>query len=431
MASIFKLGRDKSKKRAHWYYQFVDHTGKKQMRKGFTDKALTEQAAAKAEHEARLRKTGLIDPLSEQISDQQKSSIEKHLEDYEMSLLTKGTTRKHVTLVIGRIRCIVAGCTFKTLASINADRVESFMSSLRTKKDLGPRSYNHYLQAFESFCNWLVSRRRVRENPVRGIPRLNQQVDIRHARRSLTQEEFRKLVQSARESDELIQCFDGETRARIYLLSYMTGLRRGELASLTPDSFNLDSDPPTVTVEASCSKHRRKDVLPLHPELVKSLIEWLPSAGPLFPQLGKRRTWLMVKKDLERAGIPYRTSQGVADFHAAGRHTYITELLRNGASLPEARQLARHSDVNMTMRYTHIGLPDQAQAIKRLPCQHIVSNSAGSGCHSSSSDDTADLSKNDRTPDEIRGSVAGCQRLSGTDFMEAAGIEPASCEALG
>ncbi len=88
----------------------------------------------------------------------------------------------------------------------------------------------------------------------------------------------------------------------------------------------------------------------------------------LFPKLAKRRTWLMVRKDLERVGIPYKDDQGrVADFHAAGRHTHITELLRNGASVPEAMELARHSDVKMTMRYAHIGIEDQAKALSALP----------------------------------------------------------------
>ena len=62
-----------------------------------------------------------------------------------------------------------------------------------------------------------------------------------------------------------------------------------------------------------------------------------------------------------------RTKDGVADFHAAGRHTYITELLRNGTSLVEARELARHADVKMTMNYTHIGLEDRAKAVQNLP----------------------------------------------------------------
>ena len=75
----------------------------------------------------------------------------------------------------------------------------------------------------------------------------------------------------------------------------------------------------------------------------------------------------MIKKDLELVGILYRTEEGTAGFHAVGRHTYITELLRNGTSLVVARELARHSDVTMTMRYTHIGLQDQAKAIENLP----------------------------------------------------------------
>ena len=75
----------------------------------------------------------------------------------------------------------------------------------------------------------------------------------------------------------------------------------------------------------------------------------------------------MIKKDLERVGIPYRTEEGTADFHAVGRHTHITELLRNGASLVEARELARHSDIRMTMRYSHIGLNDQARAVSAIP----------------------------------------------------------------
>ena len=75
----------------------------------------------------------------------------------------------------------------------------------------------------------------------------------------------------------------------------------------------------------------------------------------------------MVKKDLERVGIAYKNEEGVADFHAAGRHTHITQLLRNGCSVPEAQRLARHSDVRLTMRYTHIGIQDQAKAVANLP----------------------------------------------------------------
>jgi hypothetical protein len=65
--------------------------------------------------------------------------------------------------------------------------------------------------------------------------------------------------------------------------------------------------------------------------------------------------------------IPYATKDGDAYFHAAGRRSHITELLPNSASSIEARELVRHKDVRMTMRYTHIGLKDQAKAIENLP----------------------------------------------------------------
>ncbi len=183
----------------------------------------------------------------------------------------------------------------------------------------------------------------------------------------------------------------------------------------------LDTDQPTVTVEAKSSKHRKKDVLPLHPDVIPLIREWTQVLGRnklLFPKLGKRKTWLMVKKDLERVGIAYRNDEGIADFHAAGRHTHITELLRNGATLPEACELARHSDVRMTMRYTHIYLDDQAKALRSLPapCQDIVRKSTGSSSHRAATHDN-DKQDEERgieseNPCECRGYVAASRPVS-------------------
>lgn len=198
----------------------------------------------------------------------------------------------------------------------------------------------------------------------------------------------------------------------------MTGLRRKEIASLTPRSFSLDTDPPTVTVQAACSKHRKLDVLPLHAELVKVLRDWLRGLPEkvLFPKLAKRRTWLMVKKDLERIGIPYVTPEGIADFHAAGRHSHITGLVRNGASLPEAQKLARHADIKMTMKYTHIGMEDRAKAIQLLGCQWNSSVSGVSEGHSESPDvsdcQSKDSDKKSENPGVNQGYDASCHPAS-------------------
>jgi Phage integrase family len=66
-------------------------------------------------------------------------------------------------------------------------------------------------------------------------------------------------------------------------------------------------------------------------------------------------------------------SGGKPSYHAAGRHSHVTELLRSGASLPEARELARHSDIRTTMKYTHIGMADRARALGNLRWPRIGS----------------------------------------------------------
>ena len=48
----------------------------------------------------------------------------------------------------------------------------------------------------------------------------------------------------------------------------------------------------------------------MHPDLVSKVREWVSESGPdefLFPLIERKKTWYMVKRDLERVGIPYET----------------------------------------------------------------------------------------------------------------------------
>ncbi len=455
MASIFKRGRDRGKRRAVWYISYDDENGKRRTKKGHTDKRSTEELAYELERNVRRRKEGLVDADDDERRKAKVLPIEDHLTLFEKSIGM--TSTKHVKLTMSRVRRIVTETEFTTLADIDIESIEAVLGEMLESDEIGRRSYNHYVQAMEQFCTWLVPKR-IAASPLVGMKRLNADVDVRHPRRALTSDQFTKLVESARGSGILIQCFTGEERARIYTLSYMTGLRRKELATLTPQSFKLDETPAILTVQAACSKRRRKDVLPLHPELVEMLRDWLKELKPdevLFPKLAKRRTWLMVKKDLERVGIPYKTEEGIADFHAAGRHTHITELLRNGASLPEARELARHSDIRMTMKYTHIGIDDQARAVSQLPWQRNSGSDdtepnpegdtngdwqrygsgtrrpTGQSVSPTGTEGASDEEDTEKTNPRVNGGYDAARRdvtPSGTEgaSVEAAGIEPAS-----
>ncbi len=387
MASISKLSRDKRKKNAPYYIRFVDHEGKRRTTRGCSDRGVTQAKAAKIETVVQQIRLGVASPseLDSLMGKKQTEGLEEYLAGFEKSLSRKDNTEKHVKLTMARVRLVVDGCGFAGLDDLDADKAEAYVDAYCEEGDRGPRTYNHYLQAIDAFGNWLAhpKRRLVEHNPFAGIPRRNTATDIRHKRRALTAEEMALVVKTARQSDYRVQCYDGETRARLYLLSYMTGLRKGEIASLTPRSFDLDAAQPTVTVEAAASKHRKKDVLPLHAELVAMVRQWIDGLAddePLFPKLAQRKAYKMIQRDLQECGIAYETDEGVADFHAAGRHTHITGLLLSGVKLVEAKELARHSDVRMTMKYTHVGLEDQAKAVNLLPALKLPAEEATGEC---------------------------------------------------
>ena len=441
MASIFKRKKGRNEP---YTIQYDDQHGKRKTVQGFTDKGLTEELAGKLELEARLRTTGLIDGEVDRLAAHKLLPIEQQLNSFADSLADNSP--KHVKLTMWRVRRVVTGCDFKKLSDVDGEAVQKYLRGLRKDEDLGHKTYNHYLQGLDSFFNWCVGSKRLLSNPLLGLERLNTAVDVRHPRRALSGDEVAQLVAAARASGVTFERYTGEQRARVYLMSYMTGLRRTELGSLTPKSFALKGKPPTVTVEAACSKHRRMDVLPLHPELVLMVRGWLKGLEPddhLFPNLAKKETSTMVKGDLARAGIAYQTDAGIADFHASGRHSYITGLLRNGVTLPEAKELARHTDVNMTMRYTHIGIDDQAKAVANLPSAklnpkppvgedrnmttalHGRCKNCGAESHSVSSDGN-DTSRTEReNPCGCKGLVADRHQLSSDGTMAGAGIEPA------
>ena len=81
-----------------------------------------------------------------------------------------------------------------------------------------------------------------------------------------------------------------------------------------------------------------------------------------------------------------------------------------GESLPAydgnawlAGAVARHIYLKMTIRYTHIGIEDQAKAVSNLPALHGRCTSDALAYHSVSSDGTADGSENETPPIKSRG----------------------------
>ena len=130
MASIYKRG--KSRKNAPYWIQYTNHEGKRKTVKGFSEKALTEQLAAKLETDARLRKMGLIDPEQERLAEHRHSDLEDLFPKFEASL--QGNVPRYLTTLLRRVKQVTQGCGFKKLADVQANLLNTFSANFaRTK----------------------------------------------------------------------------------------------------------------------------------------------------------------------------------------------------------------------------------------------------------------------------------------------------------
>jgi len=407
--STYRDRHGKTNKTSKWYVEITDHNGDTRRVPAFTSRSASEEFANNlkklvAYHQAT---GGQVDPDLQEWLNQIPSSTRKyflsigllnaervavsqalslHVDDYAKALKAKGNTDKHVNAVKGRIVRILDACQFNFWHDIDAAGVQTFLSELRESDDenetegLSAQTSNYYLASLKAFCRWMVRERRASSSPVSHLDPLNPKTDRRLVRRALPEDELHRLMKAAQDGEELYGRdrdgviawrLTGMDRAMLYRLAVETGLRVGEIRSLTPRSFDLDAEIPVVKVMAAYSKHRRDDTLPLRPATAFVLNEYLMEREldkPLFSMPRREELASILRVDLAAAGIEDRNAQDqVVDFHAL-RHTFITNLASGGIHPKLAQTLARHSTITLTMdRYSHTQSKDVANALNVLP----------------------------------------------------------------
>jgi site-specific recombinase XerD len=383
-----KTGKRIKAKSRKWWGRYRDEYGLEKRIPLAADKTAAQAMLNAVVLKTERRAAGIEDPFEKH----HKRALKDHLEDFKANMEDKGSTADYVQTTVHRVRSVLTACKFGRIDQISASRVQEFLADLR-KEGKSVASSNHYLRAIKMFSRWIVRDRRASDDRLAHLSKMNSDLDRRRVRRPLSMEEFGLLLQAA-EAGPDIQHISGPDRAILYIVGAYTGYRRNEIGSVTLRSFDFKSNPPTLTVAAGYSKHRRTDVLPLRKDFAQRIQAWV-SGKPkvrrdesLFKITGKR-TAAMLQKDLEVARakwldeaddeaarqqreatsfLAYENELGqVVDFHAL-RMTFITNLTRSGTAPKTAQMLARHSDINLTMNtYTMLGVLDQAAAVEALP----------------------------------------------------------------
>jgi len=356
--------------------------------------------------------------------DHQGRPLGEHLAGYFDHLEAEGTTPEHRYNVRLQLNRLAADCGFKILLDLHVEPLTNWLV-LRGREGMSARTRNTYRAAAVGFANWCRTTGRLIANPFDTVPTADEHADKRRQRRSLTEDEILRLFSAAQERplrdaltvrrgerkgttvanvrDDVRRRLEalGRERALIYKTLILTGLRKGELASLSISSVHLDADPPYLTIEAADEKARQGADLPVREDLAADLSRWLaerlearqaqaraagepvalrlPPSEPLFTvpdQLCR-----IMDRDLVAAGIARVVTQAdgstlidkrddrgrTIDVHAL-RHTFGTLLSRGGVSLRTAQAAMRHSDPNLTANvYTDPRLLDVRGALDALP----------------------------------------------------------------
>ena len=253
MATVFKRG-GKRNRNGTYYVSWTDHNGKRHTKSArTTDKATAERIARKYESDAALRRDGVIDPTADSIGKESQKTVKSHLADYENKMRVAKRDPQYISETVGYIRRICK--SFRSVGDINADAVVRFARQL---KDDGrsSRTIEAYLTAVKGFTKWLSENDKLLRDPLTSVKKPDPKADRRLERRILAPVEWQWLA-AVTASRPVRYGMTGTERALLYETAIQTGLRAGELRSLTRRRLFLDDNPPYVTCKAGSTKNKK------------------------------------------------------------------------------------------------------------------------------------------------------------------------------
>tara|TARA_Y100000588_G_scaffold393321_1_gene508855 strand:+ start:1189 stop:2739 length:1551 start_codon:yes stop_codon:yes gene_type:complete len=386
MASVFKR-----KGKGNYMIAWVDHAGRRREKSSrTTDKRAADRIAKNLDAQAALRRGGVIDPQLDAISDESQRTIESHLADYKAKMNASDRDDKYIRMTLGYIRSIAKHAEWVIASDINADTSNHYAGHLRDK-GRSARTIQAHLTAIKGFTHWLVANHKLVRDPLASVNKPNPKADRRRERRMLLQEEWQWLS-PATFNGELQFDIPGPERELLYCVAIQTGLRAGELRSITKARLFLDVDPPFITCKAGSTKSRkaaRQYIDNVLADRLKEHVRTKTTQAPVFAMPSEDQLASMLRADLAIARKAWLESakhdpdeyekrmksdflmdinhdRQHLDFHSL-RHTCGSWLALVGAHPKEIQAVMRHSSISITMdTYGHLIPGQEADTVARL-----------------------------------------------------------------
>ena len=250
--------------------KYRDGTGKiVEVSTGCRDETAAKQVLADFLKRSERVRAGLLTPTEDAVIDQRSVSLDQHVAAYMACLRNKRINGRkvsdhHCRNVEHNLRRVMRECRFLRTPDLSRRSFERWLNR-RESEGMSARTRNAHQAAVVAFGNWCVETHRLASNPFNRMAKANEKADRRRQRRALTEEELVSLLNAARrrpllealtirrgkhkgqpraklrpETRQELQQL-GRERALIYKTMVLTGLRKGELASLTVGQTELDA----------------------------------------------------------------------------------------------------------------------------------------------------------------------------------------------
>ena len=389
--------KDRGGRKGVWYGSFMDHRGKQiKFSTKTTDKQTAEAVLAKRRAQAAEKREGLTNKTQERFAKYAKMPIQEHLEAYIASLRSDGRSEIYITRQESRIQKIFRSAGFRSLSDIELTEVQQTINKMRTGKDKRPFSATtrkHWIQAIKGFTSWLTkSGQRLPADPLVALKRPNGNRDRRLVRRALLVEEW-QVIKSLLPSAGDKMGMPAAERLLIYELAIQTGLRAGEIYSLTKGRLHLAGSTPTVVVPSDITKDARDAHQGITTELATKLRKHVSGRSPnskVFSMPKSDSTAKLFRGDVNFVCDEWRksvasdpTKQVILrehpeflsvhdsngsslDFHAL-RHTCGAWLALAGVHTKTIQSVMRHKDVKLTLdTYGHLFKSMEREALTKM-----------------------------------------------------------------
>lgn len=150
----------------------------------------------------------------------------------------------------------------------------------------------------------------------------------------------------------------------IITVAFHTGMRRGEVLSLRWNALQFDERIITVkNTDTFTTKSKKERSIPMNDACYEALLRQKNiRTGDKFVFKMLADT---VQHQFKRACCAVFGKETKLHFHSL-RHSFCSNLIRNGADIKVVQSLAGHSGIAITEKYTHYLRPDAVKAVQLL-----------------------------------------------------------------